>query len=141
VGFSSTPGTGVGVSGVSPGFDRTTRLKPRDDPGTIKWVEMLEKFKAVQDKSRRLQRMQGGQADDSGAGGSVNGVSLPFDQLSMSKEKALPDVPAKGVPKPASAEGVTAKPPPVQAQGHKSKSSLGNLGRLAGGIGQRKSKR
>lgn len=33
-------------------FDRPNRLKAREE-GTIKWGELLEKFKSVQEKARR----------------------------------------------------------------------------------------
>lgn len=44
-------------------FDRPNRLKSRDD-GIIRWTELLEKFKAVQERARRVQRL-GGDLDDS----------------------------------------------------------------------------
>jgi len=143
--LSSTPA--ASVSSVAGSYDRPNRLKSRDDSGSIRWVEMMEKFKSVQDKARRSQRLGG---DDS-LGGLPNGISgmglgvhgPPFEPLG--REKTLPDLPkgmGPGGSRPASAEGMAAvKPPPVQAQGHKSKSSLGNFGRLAGGIGQRRSKK
>jgi vacuole morphology and inheritance protein 14 len=136
VGHSSTPATGVGST---TGFERSNRLKSRDDSGTIRWVEMLEKFKSVQDKARRAQRPQGD--DLSGLPNGISGLSMggstPFESLGREK---TPDLP-KGAIRPVGADGVPTKPPPVQAQGHKSKSSLGNFGRLAGGIGHRRSKK
>lgn len=36
-------------------YDRPNRLKGRDD-GTIRWVELLEKFRSVQERARRAQR-------------------------------------------------------------------------------------
>jgi vacuole morphology and inheritance protein 14 len=134
--LSSTPATGVPV--VSSGYDRPNRLKIRDDSGTLRWVEMLDKFKSVQDKARRAQRPHDSSdlPNGLGIGGGIG--MTPFEP--MTREKTLPELP-KGAIRPASAEGITNKPPPAPAQGHKSKSSLGNFGRLAGGIGQRKSKR
>ncbi|KAH0599279.1 hypothetical protein MHUMG1_03396 [Metarhizium humberi] len=46
--FAATP------SGSS-NYDRPNRLKGRDDGG-IRWVELLEKFRSVQDRARRVQR-------------------------------------------------------------------------------------
>lgn len=40
-------------------FDRPNRLKGREE-GIIRWGELLEKFRSVQDRARRLQRMAGG---------------------------------------------------------------------------------
>jgi vacuole morphology and inheritance protein 14 len=99
---------------------------------------MLDKFKSVQDKARRAQRPHDSSdlPNGLGIGGGIG--MTPFEP--MTREKTLPELP-KGAIRPASAEGITNKPPPAPAQGHKSKSSLGNFGRLAGGIGQRKSKR
>ncbi|KAG6152162.1 hypothetical protein E4U48_007097 [Claviceps purpurea] len=36
-------------------YDRPTRLKGREDSG-IKWIELLEKFRSVQERARRVQR-------------------------------------------------------------------------------------
>jgi vacuole morphology and inheritance protein 14 len=44
-------------------FDRPNRLKGRED-GIIRWTELLEKFRAVQERARRVQRL-GGDLDDS----------------------------------------------------------------------------
>lgn len=43
-------------------FDRPNRLKGRED-GIIRWTELLEKFRAVQERARRVQRL-GGDLDD-----------------------------------------------------------------------------
>ena len=141
---------------VAGSYDRPNRVKSRDDSGSIRWVEMMEKFKAVQDKARRSQRVGG---DDSNSmSGLPNGIGAlglqgsgpPFEPLG--REKTLPDLPGArggtgaghGGSIPASAQDnmvAPTKPLPSQAQGHKSKSSLGNFGRLAGGIGQRRNKK
>jgi vacuole morphology and inheritance protein 14 len=39
----------------SSNYDRPNRLKGREDGG-IRWVELLEKFRSVQEKARRAQR-------------------------------------------------------------------------------------
>ncbi|KAK4240765.1 hypothetical protein C8A03DRAFT_12940 [Achaetomium macrosporum] len=46
-----------------PTFDRPNRLKGREE-GIIRWGELLEKFRAVQERARRLQRMGGGGGGD-----------------------------------------------------------------------------
>ena len=120
--FVSTPQT--------PGaaFDRPNRLKPREEPG-IRWTELLEKFKSVQEKARRAHRLEH-QVDD--------GVSVSNATVTDVKDKALPDVPKQGI-RPSSAGGVP--PRPVVFPRHKHKSSLGNLGRFAGGVAGMKSKK
>lgn len=42
-----------------PSFDRPNRLKGREE-GIIRWGELLEKFRTVQERARRLQRVGGG---------------------------------------------------------------------------------
>ncbi|KAL2258932.1 hypothetical protein VTK26DRAFT_7565 [Humicola hyalothermophila] len=50
-----------------PSFDRPNRLKGREE-GLIRWGELLEKFRAVQERARRTQRMGAGDLDDVVAG-------------------------------------------------------------------------
>ena len=116
-------------------FDRPNRLKPRED-GVIKWGELLEKFKSVQEKARRASRSHG-QDDGDGAATSHDAVET--------KDKALPDVP-KQASRPSSAMSGMQKQPqsmaPPPAPVHKPKSSLGHLGRFAGGVaGRNKAKK
>lgn len=40
-------------------YDRPNRLKGREE-GPIRWEQLLEKFRSVQDKARRVQRLGGG---------------------------------------------------------------------------------
>ena len=117
------------------GFDRPNRLKPREE-GTIKWMELLEKFKSVQEKARRASRPQGKVGREK-ADAAADGAEL--------RDKALPDVPTQ-TPRPLSALGGTPKQPtpmpPPAGPVHKPKSSLGHLGRFAGGVaGRNKGKR
>ncbi len=42
-------------SSSSSGYDRPNRLKGREEGG-IRWVELLEKFRSVQERARRAQR-------------------------------------------------------------------------------------
>jgi vacuole morphology and inheritance protein 14 len=41
---------------TSSNFDRPNRLKGRED-GSIRWVELLEKFRSVQERAKRAQRL------------------------------------------------------------------------------------
>ncbi|OQE01917.1 hypothetical protein PENSOL_c003G06582 [Penicillium solitum] len=145
---------------TAPSFDRSTgtRLKPRDE-NSIRWVELLEKFKSVQERARRSQGSARHSFDQSGplnnpsltAALSVAAADRPKDRSS------LPDAP-RGAPGPSNAaagnsglggsgpgasgtasgralDSSTAK---AGSSSHKHKSSLPNLGRL--GIGGRRKK-
>ena len=122
--FGSTPPT--------PGatFDRPNRLKPREEAG-IRWTELLEKFKSVQEKARRAHRLQN-QVED--------GTSTPNATTAEAKDKALPDVPKQAL-RPSSEGSASQRPVPPSGPLHKPKSSLGNLGRFAGGVAGRKGKK
>lgn len=118
---TTTPGT--------PAFDRPNRLKAKED-GAIKWVELLEKFKSVQEKARRAHRLQN-QVED--------GTPSNTAAIEASKEKVLPGMPKPPL-RPPSAAGTTQRPVP-NGPLHKPKSSLGNFSRLTGGVGARKGKK
>lgn len=128
VGSASTP---TGPPGVST-FERPNRLKAREE-GSVKWTELLDRFKTTQEKARRSQRMAG------------MGEDVP--EAVQEKEKAgPPPVPAKnlglrpGSPANAMRPQVIAAPQ-NPAQGHKPRSSLSNLGRFAGGVAGRNKKK
>jgi vacuole morphology and inheritance protein 14 len=106
-------------------FDRSSRLKGRDEGG-IRWNDLLEKFKSVQEKARRAQR-PGGDFDD-GLDGRMG------DNLDARAFKDLARL--QGPPLPVKDTPVL----PV-AQAHKSKSSLGKFGRLGGAVSGGKPKR
>lgn len=108
-------------------FDRSSRLKGRDEGG-IRWNELLEKFKSVQERARRAQR-PGGDHDDG---------------LGLSDIRAGEGLDAKafqGLTRLAGSPPIL-KDPPVpmgtQQAAQKSKSSLGKFGRLGGGGGRPK---
>ncbi|CAI6334619.1 unnamed protein product [Periconia digitata] len=111
-------------------FERPNRLKAREDGG-VKWIDLLDKFKTTQEKARKNQRMAS-MGEDVGP--------------SPVQEKGPPDVPSKGAglgrgPPPPS--GMNRPPPGVAGQqpaGHRARSSLTNLGRLAGGVAGRRKK-
>ena len=122
--FGSTPPTPTAA------FDRPNRLKGREE-GTIRWAELLEKFKSVQEKAKRLQRSQN-RAED--------GTPAPRPPAETEKEKVAPDV-SKQALRPSSAGSATPRVPTPGGPLHKPKSSLGNLGRLTGGVGRQKGKK
>ena len=111
-------------------FDRPNRLKAREE-GTIRWGELLEKFKSVQEKARRLHRLQN-QVDD--------GTPVPNASTDANKEKSSSEVPKQTL-RPSSAGSATQRAPPPSGPIHKPKSSLGNFGRLTGGVGRQKAKK
>ncbi|KAF4632675.1 hypothetical protein G7Y89_g5450 [Cudoniella acicularis] len=110
-------------------FDRSSRLKGRDEGG-IRWNELLEKFKSVQERARRAQR-PGGELDDglgmldARAGEGLDGKA--FKELGRLQGPPLPvkDTPAT----------------PAGPQASKSKSSLGKFGRLGGAVSGSRPKR
>ncbi|KAL8952498.1 MAG: hypothetical protein Q9222_001601 [Ikaeria aurantiellina] len=121
--FGSTPPTPTAA------FDRPNRLKAREE-GAIRWVELLDKFKAVQERARRASRNQA--HVDEGTLATVDNV----------KEKSLllPDG-AKQTLRPSSAGSAGQRPTVPAGPLHKPKSSLGNLGRFTTGVGGRKTKK
>lgn len=103
-------------------YNRPNRLKGREE-NSIRWTDLFEKFRAVQEKARRAQR-PGAEFEDAGglsdrhAGEEVN--SLKDLRLQT------PAVPAKEIAHP---------PPPAQPA--KSKTGLGKFGRFGGGTAGR----
>ncbi|PGH32713.1 vacuole morphology and inheritance protein 14 [[Emmonsia] crescens] len=150
-GFSTNP------SGISSSYERPGggRLKSRED---IRWGDLLEKFKSVQEKSRRSGRSSSRQLD-------LDGNIMPHSSIAAAvaaataadqngnKEKGTVDTHRLNVPGGAGTGaglGIGHATRPMFATNEstavvapklpKSRSTLGNLGRLSG-IGQRKSKR
>ncbi|KAK7621205.1 vacuolar protein 14 C-terminal Fig4p binding-domain-containing protein, partial [Phyllosticta citricarpa] len=107
-------------------FERPNRLKSREEGG-IKWVELLEKFKQVQERARRAKRDAVlGPAGTADVGDTV---------AAADRDKKLPPRPAQH--RPSSAGGARSSVSPEQVSGgtvkghQKSKSSLSQLGRFA----------
>lgn len=144
---------------TGPSFDRGSgaRLK-RDDPNTIKWTELLDKFKSVQERARRTQAAQRRSLDPSDP---LQNPSLSAALSAATTDRArdhrggLADARGAGLVGPGSGAAGSAggggagvgRGMMDKAGGSSSllggaqrqKSSLSNLGRL--GIGGRKSKR
>ncbi|KAM0240920.1 hypothetical protein ACHAP5_007719 [Fusarium lateritium] len=57
------PRTTTNSTPSSSNFDRPNRLKSRED-GNIRWVELLEKFRSVQERARRAQRQNNMDGDE-----------------------------------------------------------------------------
>lgn len=137
--ISNSTSVSASSSGSS-NYDRPNRLKGRDEAG-IRWVELLDKFKSVQEKARRSLRPGGEHADDGGAGTAFGHIELRGDldpkalaDLARLQTPTPPLVPPKG--------GVGAGV--GQVPGHKPRTSLSNkfgLGRSSGGISGSRAKK
>ncbi|KAF2760171.1 ARM repeat-containing protein [Pseudovirgaria hyperparasitica] len=132
---SLTPSSQAGSS-ASSFSDRPNRLKAREDGG-IKWSELLEKFKAVQERARRAQRLASLEED---------GLSSPLAMATLQDRMNPPEVPPKGSHlRPGSAAAVARPPQNVPASQPavpaRNKPNFGNLGRLAGGVAGRRQKK
>ena len=109
-------------------FDRSSRLKGRDEGG-IRWTELLEKFRSVQERARRAQR-PGGDLDDGLEG---RGDGLNSNTLNAFRDLRLgPPIPVKDTP---------VAPAGTQQAANKSKSSLSKFGRLGGAVSGSRTKR
>ena len=130
-------------------FERTNRLKSRDDTG-IKWGELLEKFRATQEKVRRSQiRALGGDIDEdnsprSSLDGRAKGFAAPEISLRMDAGPPLilpssSSVRPKSVAsleRPGSVGETREGKEPILGQSpnkDKARSGLSHLGRLATG--------
>ncbi|KAL1956201.1 hypothetical protein VTO42DRAFT_7548 [Malbranchea cinnamomea] len=123
------------------------RLKNRDETG-IRWAELLDKFKSVQERSRRSRRGSTQQKDvdldKSDAPYPAAALVPPGMNLNGEKDKNPSGIPGtsngSGHVAGAGRSGPDATNAATKTPTQKSKSSLGNLGRL-GSIGQRRLKK
>ena len=148
------------TSSTTPSYERPTGRLKRED-SSIRWVELLDKFKSVQEKARRSQRASQRPYDlDGGFGNPSLAAALSTDPAQR-REKTLPDAPrggpGGGIGAGGGASGEGRGGNAANAGGfesgakgsagggsllggsHRHKSSLPNLGRL--GIGGKKFKR
>ncbi|KAK4497645.1 hypothetical protein PRZ48_010298 [Zasmidium cellare] len=138
IGVRGQPGGGANTPSSVSTFERQNRLKSRED-GSIKWTELLEKFKATQEKVRRSQQRQlmsqHGLEDQAPA------------PLSAKENRAVPAIAEKpGHLRPESAQALPLRANTAPQQqgvgGHsKGKSSLSHLGRFTGGVRAAKGKK
>ncbi|KAI8950195.1 vacuolar protein 14 C-terminal Fig4p binding-domain-containing protein [Xylaria longipes] len=126
IGFLHTgPRPSATTSGTS-GYDRPNRLGKGREDGIIRWDQLLEKFRSVQERARRAQRLMGGGSFDDGP---------DFSELRIGdgmgpKETARP--PATGPPVPQKDPATTA-PPKRTGLGRQ----FGRLGATVAGRGKR----
>jgi len=110
-------------------FERPNRLKAREEGG-IRWVELLEKFKNVQEKARKSQR------------NASMGEDAAMSPVVEKEKLQPPEVPPKNFTPSLTANIKGPPPPPSALGGHqKARSSLSNLGRFTGGVTGRRSKK
>lgn len=115
---SSTPGSS---------YDRPPRLKGREE-GIIRWSELLEKFRSVQERARRAQRY-GGDMDD--------GPQFGIGELKIgeaTEHKSVKDTGRPGNAPPVPAKDVNAVPTLTT----KARTGFGKqLGRFGGAVSGR----
>lgn len=109
----------------SSNYDRPNRLKGREDGG-IRWVELLEKFRSVQERARRAQQ-QNAEGDDVPYLG-VSELRIGDGALDAKGKEMRGAVDAPPVPQK---DPAPAPPPAAPAK----KSGLGRqFGRLGGAV-------
>ncbi|CRG87728.1 hypothetical protein PISL3812_04748 [Talaromyces islandicus] len=137
IGLLQSPRPSASISGSS--YDRPggSRLKSRED--AIRWVELLDKFKNVQERSKRSQRNLQRQFERDLAGNGLKQPSLAGTLNAASvteggKDKSIPDVPRSGfgntglgISGRGSDGGVPRDGRSTPTSGNKGKSGLGNL--------------
>ncbi|KAI1428925.1 vacuolar protein 14 C-terminal Fig4p binding-domain-containing protein [Xylaria sp. FL1777] len=108
------------------GYDRPNRLGKSREDGIIRWDQLLEKFRSVQERARRAQRLMGGGSFDDGSDLSELRIG---DGVGV-KEVARPT--AAGPPVPQK-DATTAAPPRRIGLGRQ----FGRLGATVAGRGKR----
>lgn len=104
-------------------YDRPNRLGKGREDNTIRWDQLLEKFRSVQEKARRAQRMQDGSNLDDG---------LDFGGLRITEREPPRPLPAPSVP-PKDSTPPAAPPPKRSGLGKQ----FGRLGASVSGRGKR----
>jgi vacuole morphology and inheritance protein 14 len=106
-------------------FDRPNRLKSREE-GIIRWTELLEKFRSVQERARRAQR-PGGMMNDGPSSLAIGELRITGENADGNKAPKEPARPGLGPPVPL-------KDPPAPAAPAPKPRGLGRpFGRLGGG--------
>ncbi|KAM0126150.1 hypothetical protein ACHAP3_009387 [Botrytis cinerea] len=119
---SSSPSFSVQTTAGPSNYDRSSRLKGREESG-IRWGELLDKFRIVQERARRARR-PGGDMDD--------GLSGFESRMESGDSRGFKDSTRLSGPSPISKEAPSGIPSGPQHT--KSRSSLGKFGRLGGAV-------
>ncbi|KAI1117793.1 vacuolar protein 14 C-terminal Fig4p binding-domain-containing protein [Nemania sp. NC0429] len=118
--------TSSAASSGTPGYDRPNRLGKGREDGIIRWEQLLEKFKNVQERARRAQRLMGGGFDD----GPDFGELRIGDNIGIKETTGR--LPATGPPVPQK-DPVSAPAPKRTGLGRQ----FGRLGATVSGRGKR----
>ncbi|KAF2835173.1 ARM repeat-containing protein [Patellaria atrata CBS 101060] len=128
-----------------PNFERPARLKARED-GSIRWVELLDKFKQVQERARRDARLKSGLSvqdtiEDENSLTAPTVLEKDKKTLTLlTREPGRPSSAASG--RLVSVAGAQAQGAGQgSGQGHSKRSSFSRLGGLAGGVRGSKAKK
>ncbi|KAI1193478.1 vacuolar protein 14 C-terminal Fig4p binding-domain-containing protein [Nemania serpens] len=125
IGFLHTGPRPSAPSSSTPGYDRPNRLGKGREDGIIRWEQLLDKFKSVQERARRAQRLMGG-------GGFYDGPD--FGELrvgdNIGSRETAGRLPATGPPVP---QKDPAPPPKRTGLGRQ----FGRLGATVAGRGKR----
>ncbi|KJZ70411.1 hypothetical protein HIM_10215 [Hirsutella minnesotensis 3608] len=126
IGYLHVSPRSTSTSASSATYDRPNRLKGRDD-GSIRWVELLEKFRSVQERARRSQRHSIDGEDVPTAGlGDLRLSEGPLDFKGRESRGSTP-----GLPPPVPQKDATPAAPAPATK----KSGLGRqFGRLGGAV-------
>lgn len=120
------PSFSASTSASSSNYDRPNRLKGRED-GSIRWVELLEKFRSVQERARRVQRHSLDGDDVPPAG--VSELRIGDGPLDTKGKDGRGPMPGAAPPVPQKDAAPAAPMPAVK------KSGLGRqFGRLGGAV-------
>lgn len=134
IGYLHTAPRPNSTTSNSSNFDRPNRLKGSREDGIIRWGELLEKFKSVQERARRAQRSGTGDSFDDGPGSMGFGADFRVnDTLEHRNTKDTNTSRATGASAAPAKES-----PATTAPQQRAKSSLGKqLGRFGGAVSGR----
>ncbi|KAM0249359.1 hypothetical protein ACHAQJ_009075 [Trichoderma viride] len=122
IGYLQIAPRSIATTATSSNYDRPNRLKGRED-GAIRWVELLEKFRSVQDRARRSQRHNIDMEDTFSIG--VSGFRIGEASPEIKNRDGI----RGGPPVPLKDQAPAISSPPVK------KSGLGRqFGRLGGAV-------
>ncbi|TGO90644.1 hypothetical protein BPOR_0056g00160 [Botrytis porri] len=122
IGYLHIAPRAVQTTAAPSNYDRSSRLKGREESG-IRWGEMLDKFRIVQERARRARR-PGGDMED--------GLSGFESRMESGESRGFKDSTRLSGPSPVSKDAPSGIPSGPQHA--KSRSSLGKFGRLGGAV-------
>ncbi|KAF4512193.1 hypothetical protein G6O67_001367 [Ophiocordyceps sinensis] len=126
IGYLHVAPRSASTSTSSATYDRPNRLKGRDD-GSIRWQELLEKFRSVQERARRTQRHMLDGEEIPAVG--LNELRMSEGPLEIKGRESRGPAPSAPPPVPQRDSTPAAPAPPVK------KSGLGRqFGRLGGAV-------